>query len=122
MNSIVSMEDVGIKNNVIPRLHIQIIYMDHPYLETGQDQIILESEDDSSSSDDTVKIKIYTDDSGLVNIEIPENSSIYFFFNYGINSIQYEKSQEFTNLWNNAFRISALYIPYDSFGEIIKIR
>ena len=116
-----AMEEVGIKNNVIPRLHIQIIYMDRPYLETGKDKIILESEK-PSSSEETVKIKIYTDSDGLINVEIPENSSIYFFFNQSINPTDYIKSQEFTNMWNNASRISALYIPFNSFGEIVKIK
>lgn len=116
-----AMEEVGIKNNVIPRLHIQIIYMDRPYLETGKDKIILESKK-PSSNEETVKIKIYTDSDGLINVEIPENSSIYFFFNQSINPNDYVKSQEFTNMWNNASRISALYIPFNSFGEIVKIK
>lgn len=115
-------ENTWVQKKVVPNLNVQIIYMDKPYMMTGEDRIILTDEGINSGTTEKDKnVLMYSYDSdGLIIFNL--ETDIYCYFDYNLNAIRYEHTQEFTDKFNRSNRVSAFYIPENTFGTIVRLK
>lgn len=115
------MKNLGVNSRIITSLQYQVLLMDHAYKRTGEDEITLGSEENPSEA--TIKNNIlgysYGSD-GLVIFNL--KTDIFCYFDYSLQAIPYEHSQEFTDMFNRAKRVSVFYIPENTFGTIVRLK
>ena len=125
----IQIENTWVQKKVVPNLNIQILYMDGPYLPVGMDHELVEIENEKSSSGESVKELNYTPSPYIINrdgiIEIgclDPNATIYCFFDYSIRGIRYNKSQEFTDLFNTASQVLSYAIGPKGVSKTVKLK
>lgn len=111
------MENLGVNKNLITSLKYQVLLMDHAYMRTGEDRIIIEEE--SSSKIKEIK-PFYYYENGLVIFDT--DNPVYCYFDNKIIPVLYSKSQEFTDRFNNASFVSVLVVPVNGLGKIERIK
>lgn len=115
----IHIENTWVQKRVVPNLNVQIIYMDGPYLESGEDYIMWKEETEENTPQ-PLPPTVYYDSSGLVCFNLP--GPLSFYFDYKLNSIPYEHTQEFTDNYNQSKAVSVFYIPAGTFGAILKLK
>ena len=112
------MKNLGINSRLITSLKYQILLMDHAYLRTGEDRIIVEDEDNNNKLIENKSFFYY--ENGLVIFDT--DNPVYCYFDNKIIPVMYSKSQEFTDRFNNASFVSVLVVPTNGFGKIERIK
>ena len=112
------MKNLGVNNKLITSLKYQILLMDHAYLRTGEDRVIVENEDNSNKPIENKSFFYY--ENGLVIFDT--DNPVYCYFDNKIIPVMYSKSQEFTDRFNNANFVSVLVVPTIGFGKIERIK
>lgn len=111
------MRNLGVNNKLITSLKYQVLLMDHAYMRTGEDHILVEKE--SSSKVKEVK-PFYYYENGLVIFDT--DNPVYCYFDNKIIPVMYSRSQEFTDRFNNANFVSVLVVPINGLGKIMRIK
>ena len=112
------MKNLGVNNKLITSLKYQVLLMDHAYLRTGEDRIIVEDENNSNKPKENKPFFYY--ENGLVIFDT--DNPVYCYFDNKIIPVMYSRSQEFTEKFNNANFVSVLVVPINGLGKIERIK
>lgn len=112
------MKNLGVNSKLITSLKYQVLLMDHAYMRTGEDKIIVEEESNSKVIEN--KPFYYYDENGLVIFDT--DNPVYCYFDNKIIPVMYSRSQEFTEKFNNANFVSVLVVPINGLGKIERIK
>ena len=115
----INTENTWVWSRVVPNLNVQILYMDRPYLETGEDYRMWKKETESSMPQPQPPT-FYYDSSGLVCFNL--TAPLSFYFDNNLTPEPYEHSQEFTERFISSQAVSVLWFPAGTFGAILKIK